>query len=143
MSVLRSFALSVYLLMIAGCIRAQDKNHSASLSYVRISTGQKLGLDDLLVNGIRYFPEYTQVDGSPEFEFENGSESVLYIKGQTFQGIRMGYDIVSDQALLIQEFGNGLENRILLHPAFVDSFFIGSHLFINPSNFYEKSTPPG
>lgn len=143
MLVLSTFAL-VWLCLFLGTDRilAQEVN-SASLTYVRKSTEQKLGIDDLLVNGIRYYPENTQVEGSPDFEIVNTVKSVLFIKGQEFSGIRMSYDIVSDQALLIQEFGNGLENRIVLHPALVDSFTLGSHLFINPSNWFEKSSLKG
>jgi len=144
MSVLKSFAAASALLgMIFGCIQGQNYVNPASVASTKNITEQKLGLDDLLVNGISYIPEHTNVNGSPEFEYINGHNSFLFIKGQKFEKIRMAYDIVSDHALLIRDFGNGLENRIILYPSNVDSFTIGNHFFVNPANSYENFTGKG
>jgi hypothetical protein len=134
----RFAAVSGFLITIFGCIHGQVNIGAAPVDNIKAITEKKLGLDDLLVNGIQYIPEYSKVAGSPEFEYIESSRAILYIKGQEFDGIRMAYDIVSDHALLIRDFGNGLENRITLYPAHVDSFVIGNHLFINPSNIFSN-----
>ena len=46
-------------------------------------------------------------------------------------------------AVLVRDFGNGLENRITMYPALVDSFIIGNHLFINPSNIFSNFAGTG
>ncbi len=97
-----------------------------------------MGESDLMINGIQYQPDYIRVAGSPEFESTGGYSSMLFIKGQKFENIRVAYDIVSDKPLLVQEYGNGLENRIELFRSRVDSFTIGNHLFINPAAFIDN-----
>lgn len=144
MSFFKTFAIiSGLIFVIFGGIRGQDHGTRALFPNLQTLTEEKLGTDDLLVHGIQYIPEYAYVTGTPEFEYLNGPPSVLYVKGQKFEGIRMAYDIVSDHALLIRDFGNGLENRITLFPAFVDSFTIGNHLFINPVNSFESFSDKG
>lgn len=114
-----------------GCLKGQDQSIQSSEHSIKILAQQITGPDDLLVNGIQYIPEHKYASGSPEFEYPNAQKSVLYIKGQKFENIPLALDIVSDHVLLIRDFGNGLETKIILHPAYVDSFTIGGNLFIN------------
>jgi hypothetical protein len=125
----------VLFLGVISCdhIKCQDDTSRTSMQ-IRLNTEQVLGLDDLLVNGKMYIPEHAYVTGSPEFEYRKGTKSTLYIKGQSFKNLNLSYDIVSDQLILNLSEGNGFGNRILLHPAHIDSFYLGSHLFINPVN---------
>ena len=106
-------------------------------------TNRLLGLDDLLVNGKRYIPANNKVTGSPEFEYNSTGVTKIYVKGQCFENAAIALDIVSDLLILTQPRGNGLDDRIILHPAFIDSFTLGDHLFINPMNFREHFTEQG
>ena len=129
--------------LVFGSINAQNEIIPLSASQLKGRTEKLLGMDDLLVNGKRYLPEHTKVVGSPEFEFQDAGNSAVYIKGQRFDNILLAYDIVSDLLILVQTLGNGLENRIQLHPVMIDSFRLGNHLFINPSNFLTGFVPSG
>ncbi|HLO59142.1 MAG TPA: hypothetical protein VK179_10395 [Bacteroidales bacterium] len=115
---------------------------NASSSILKTHTNRVLGPDDLLVNGTSYLPENLYATGSPDFEYTANEGSGLFIKGQYFDEIRLALDIVSDQLILIQEYGNGLENRIAVHAAYADSFLLGNYFFINLSNpsrgYFEK-----
>lgn len=128
----RSFlALSLLFLLFS---LAAAQNSTARSENIAEVTDRLLGPDDLLLNGTRYLPENLHATGSPDFEAGLSDLSSLFIKGQGFYNIHLAYDIVSDKVILVQLLGNGLENRILLNPSFVDSFRIGNNLFINPGN---------
>jgi hypothetical protein len=130
-----SIVICLTILAHRNCI-AQDSSavNYENMHHLKTKTDQLLGPDDLLVNGKTYLPANLHVTGSPEFNYDFKQGSALYIKGQTFNHIKLAYDIVSDELLLVQQFGNGLENRIALNPAYADSFLLGNRLFINLTN---------
>lgn len=118
-------------------------NQSFSSASLIVETNRLLGLDDLLVNGKRYFPANSNVTGNPELEYTSTGATRLYIKGQCFDRVTLSLDIVSDLLIFSQSRGNGLQDRIELYPAFVDSFILGTLLFINPDNFRKQFPEPG
>jgi hypothetical protein len=125
------------------CIAQNTQVLSYTGAYdLKAHTDQVLGPDDLLVNGKSYLPANLRASGSPDFEYSLNEGSGLFIKGQYFDNIRLALDIVSDQLILVQEYGSGLENRIALHTAYADSFLLGNRLFIylsSPSKgYFEK-----
>jgi hypothetical protein len=106
-------------------------------------TEQLLGLDDLLVNGKNYRPERIGVNGNPNFEWDERNGARLFIKGQCFVHVNLSYDIVSDQLVLNQPLNQDIVRQVLLKPEFIDSFYLGDQLFINPGKIMANAVAPG
>lgn len=104
---------------------------------------KKYGLDDLLVNGKRYQPVRINVNGTPDFEWDNSLGAKLFIKGQSFENIDLKYDIETDQLILINILEQGFERQIIMSTSLVDSFCLGNQLFINFAQLYPTSGEQG
>ena len=122
-------------------IYGQQESNSSDFSKDAINqyAEKRYGLDDLLVNGIRYQPERINVNGSPDFEYDESAGISLFIKGQPFFNVDLKYDITVDQLILIQPLENGYERQVMLQAELVDSFYLGSQLFINLGKPKENS----
>jgi|WetSurSiteA1Bulk_404760.scaffolds.fasta_scaffold00370_4 hypothetical protein len=92
---------------------------------------EEYGMDDLLVNGIRYQPEKIGSEGSPYFDWNVSAASGLFIKGQLFPDVDLLYDITTDQLILDKNLEHGYKLQVVLDPIAIDSFYLGNHFFIN------------
>ncbi len=128
-------AIAIFLLFSSTCI-LEGQSISMPEEYTTVQlleeTERQLGLDDLLVNGKNYRPEKIGANGNPNFEWNESNGARLFIKGQCFDRVDLTYDIASDQLVLNQPLNQDIVRQVLLHPEFIDSFYMGNLLFINP-----------
>ena len=87
------------------------------------------GLDQNLVNGIRYKPEYPGSDGHPFLEDWQITAGSVRINNLLYNGVRLGYNIHNQT--LILEYLNfaGAPEQIVLHNKFIDEFTLGEKQF--------------
>ena len=101
-------------------------------------TDEFYGADDLLFNGIKYQPIDARVNGNLFFEYKESGNSKLFIKGQVFKNINIKFDIHSEKLVLVKLTNDGIKKKIALNSSYVDSFYLGNHVFINLK--YKKDT---
>jgi len=99
------------------------------------------GKDIRLANGRVYFPPNSAADGHPFFKDQYGMNGSVTIRGESFTGIKVNYDIFQDHLVLINETEGGL--LILLSKDHTAAFTLENHKFIlmDPStgiNIHEK-----
>jgi hypothetical protein len=105
--------LSVYLLTVTGAIAQQADN----------ITDPVYGTDPLLING-KYYTFFlpSNTDGNQYFAsplFETGSATV---RGVTYAGILINYDVYNQQLILNYENNIGAHNLITLSDAWLENF---------------------
>jgi len=118
----------------------------ADLNLLYSQLDQSIGYNNLeLLNGTAYFEKYRTLNEKHPFlegrEFHDGA--VMY-DGQYYTGLKLRYDMFSDQLITsIDRSGNG--NRIIqLVPELIESFEINDKLFVKRSEgndahaFYEE-----
>ncbi len=91
----------------------------------------RLGADDLLVNGEVYLPAHAKANGHPYYPDAEWTAGAVYVKGRTYPGVSLLYDLVLDRPLLRTQLSDGQTVQLILVPALVDSFRIGAHLFVH------------
>lgn len=138
------FSLCLYF-AVSPFVYGQSKSQIVSFKKQTIAsiTEDKYGLDDLLINGVKYRAENIRANGSPFFEWEHALGAELFIKGQSYQNVDLFYDINLDQLILKKMQKNYFELEIVLNTSFIDSFYLANNLFINLKCFSEKSENTG
>lgn len=121
------FYLSIYCSMgqeaSTGVLRSQED----LLKY----TNEIYGSDDRLINGRIYVPLHSLAEGHPYFQSIDWVFSDLYIKGNSYPGVQVKYDIELDEFILFIRDKFDRKNYIVLNRHYVDSVQIGKFLFVN------------
>jgi hypothetical protein len=119
-SLLRSF-LVIILLSISGKLISQD---------AVIEMDRVFGLDPLLYNGKKYTYFLPPGTGGTQFLFSSDYfVGDVTIKGKTFEGITLNYDIYNQQLLLQFADETGSFNIIEISKAWLESFRLGTKEF--------------
>ena len=92
---------------------------------------QRLGADDLLVNGEVYLPAHPKAKGHPYYPGAEWATGAVYVKGRVYPEVSLLYDLVLDRPLLRTRLRDGQTVQLILLPSLVDSFRIGPHLFVH------------
>jgi len=98
------------------------------------------GLDVLLTNGKRYFPDANPVIGHPFFRSKDPFLADLTISGKTFKDQRIKYNINKQEFLLFYSNYNGQQGQIILNTSAIDTVNTGMYKFI-PSVLPEIKQP--
>jgi len=119
------------------------------LFVVRISWGQNgpidslradfdklYGLDVLLINGKKYFPDSNPISGHPFWRSKDPFLADLTISGKTFKGQSIKYNLNKQEFLLFYTNYNGQQVQIILNTSAIDSVNTGMYKFV-PSVFPE------
>jgi hypothetical protein len=88
------------------------------------------GLDVLLNNGRKYFPECNPVTGYPFWKSEDSYFADVTIKGKTFSNEKIKYNSYKQEFVLFFTNLNGQHGQIILNSEAIDSIRIGNVLLI-------------
>jgi hypothetical protein len=96
-----------------------------------------------LYHGRKYAVEKKIAEGFPYFDADVMKSGTLSYQGIVYSPVNLHYDLVDDQVVSTSYFHDDL---VMLYPDLVDSFSIGSHIFINlmklnglpEKGFYER-----
>jgi hypothetical protein len=87
------------------------------------------GLDQNLVNGIRYKPEYPGSEGHPFLDDKQIHTGNIRINNLLYQKVRLGYNIFNQSVILeYLNFAGALE-QIILHNESIEEFELGLKKF--------------
>ena len=115
----------LFLLMdIAGQDFYPDKVAADYLAFDRL-----YGLDQNLVNGIRYKPEYPGSEGHPFLEDLQISTGSVRVNNHRYDEVRLGYNIYNQSIVLEYLNFAGAPEQIVLHDEFIDEFALGEKQF--------------
>ena len=116
---------------------AQDKSGTDNQDDISIleSTEQIYGSDDLLVNGRIYYQQYPLAEGHPYFDTEEWINGSIFIKGRSFLGYEIKYDLEMDEIVLNTRDKRGAFVDIMLNHQVIDSLYFGNRFFINTAQF--------
>ncbi len=92
------------------------------------------GLDVLLNNGRKYYPDSNPVTGHPFWKSEDSFRGKLTIKGKTFFDQQLKFNLHKQEFLLIYLNLNGQEGQIILNSEVIDSVRTGTVLFVPNKN---------
>lgn len=118
-------------------VNAQEQSNSGQ--NISALANSIYGTDDRLYNGIFYQPKHFFADGNPYFPADEWVESTLFIKGITYEGIPLKYNIEDDRFIIKNITDNKISVDILMHNSFVDSLQLGSHFFHNTDNLLSNN----
>jgi len=91
------------------------------------------GADDLLVNGRIYYQQFPMAEGHPYFINDEWLTGIIFIKGKTFSGYEIKYDLDMDRIVLNTRDRKGAFVDLILNHPMIDSLYIDEHFFINTS----------
>lgn len=94
---------------------------------------QLYGLDVILNNGKKYFPDRTPAKGHPFWGSQESFSADLTISGKIFKDQQLKYNIHKQDFLLLYSDLNGQNCQIILNTPFIDSVRTGSILFVRNS----------
>ena len=80
------------------------------------------GLDQNLINGIRYKPDFPGSEGHPFLDDLRISTGVLTINHHRYEDVRLGYNIYSQSVILEYLNFAGAPEQIVLHNDFLSEF---------------------
>jgi hypothetical protein len=93
-------------------------------------------INDEYINGFIYPVPKIGILGDPYFNSMDWSTGTLFINGKTYPNIFMKYDIIIDELVIKVKTELSVERLIAINKSQVDSFLIGSALFVNSRNLF-------
>jgi len=112
----------------------QGWGQNKSIDSLRISYDQLYGLDVILTNGKKYFPDSRPVTGHPFWKSQDAFSGSLTISGSTFMNQQLKYDLNKQQFVLFYSNYNGQPCQIILNNTAIDSVRTENCLFIPNTN---------
>ena len=92
---------------------------------------QLFGLDQNLINGIRYRIEFPDTKGHPFLDEEEFSEGSIQIGEVWYKDIKLAYNIYNQEVVLNYHNSFGGSEYIVLHNEFVQGFRLFDFVVIN------------
>ena len=117
--------LHIYLLPVFGQQKIPPAEHAGYAHLVK----KGYGLDQDLINGIQYYNKHTLSKGHPYFQMDQFNRGSISIKGETFDDVRLKYDIHSQNVELEYETLSGGSNQVITIFDQVDAFILGELRF--------------
>lgn len=90
---------------------------------------QLFGLDQNLINGIRYRIEFPDTKGHPFLDEENFMPGSVQIGDTWYKNVQLAYNIYNQEVVLKYKNTFGGFEYIVLHNEFVAGFSLGSRIF--------------
>ncbi len=121
---------SFLLVTLTGQIRSQaiatsEPKLDSLLQYVH----QKYGLNQELYSGTQYYQRYTMYYGHPYFPENSFCEGSISLHGETYDGVRLKYDIYSQQVVLEYTDLENRYNQLIIDSTRIESFSLEGYLF--------------
>lgn len=136
------YLIVVVLFTCTTIIVAQDNSGYNSQTFID-SINSIYGTDDVLVNGPLYLPEHTRALGHPCFIDNNFHNGTLFVHDRTYPDVNLKYDIELNRLILQTSLSKGAIVKILLNTAYIDSFYIADHRFVNAAQLKINDTLTG
>lgn len=130
LSNLKILLSSLLLVILSGQVRSQaiattEPKLDSLLQYVH----QKYGLDQDLYSGTQYFQRYTMYKGHPYFPENSFYDGSISLHGETYDGVRLKYDIYSQQVVLEYTDFENRYNQLIIDSTRIDSFCLNGYSF--------------
>lgn len=106
------------------------KGQVVSIDSLRNSFDQSYGLDVLLINGKKYFPNNNPTTGHPFWRNPDSFTGDISIAGKTFKDQLLKFELNKQEFILLYNNFNGQQGQIILNHASIDSIKTGTFLFI-------------
>jgi hypothetical protein len=100
-------------------------------------TDSDYGSDDMLINGRIYVPLHSLAEGHPYFQTIDWILGHVFVRGKTFEDVKLKFDIELDEFILYIEDKYGRKNYLVLNHHYVDSVAMGKYLFVNTATLPE------
>ncbi|MCK4745845.1 MAG: hypothetical protein KAT15_02370 [Bacteroidales bacterium] len=121
------FKIAFCIAMISGGIIPASAQDQSILEYLA-ECERKYGDDLDLVNGEKYFYPYSNTEGDPFLDKSSQAAEIL-IKGKSFEGQQIRYDIYNQQLVLEYEDIYGGLSSLVLRSEWVEQFHDGYRQF--------------
>ena len=131
-------ALNFIIILLPINLTAQQTitNSSNEISELYNWAENSYPINDEYINGFIYPVPKIRILGDPYFNSMDWSTGILFINGKTYSNIFMKYDIIIDELILKVKTELNVERLIAINKSQVDSFKIGSSLFVNSGNLF-------
>lgn len=103
---------------------------NGSIDSLRADFDKLYGLDVLLTNGKKYFPDNNPVIGNPFWRSNDPFLADLTISGKTFKNQSIKYNLNKQEFLLFYTNYNGQQGQIILNTSVIDSVNTAMYKFI-------------
>lgn len=130
------------ILVICLIIFLMGKGYGQSMSIdsLRADYDKLYGLDVLLNNGKKYFPDKNPIDGHAFWKSKDPFLADVTISGRTFKNQSIKYNLDKQEFLLIYTNFNGQQGQIILNTSVIDSVNGSSFSFV-PNKYPEIKQP--
>jgi hypothetical protein len=121
----------IYLLSHTAVLSQHTNNDSTNCDLFVKEVEKIYGADDLLINGVIFFPRSPLIEGHPYFQSDEWLPGEIFIRGRSFKNMEIKYNLEIDHLILNAFFQGGANVKIVLNTTVIDSFYIGDHFFMN------------
>ncbi len=129
LSMIPRWAVSILLFLLV-LIDLQGQDTYTEKVVVDFRSFDRLyGLDQNLINGIRYKPEYPGSEGHPFLDDRQIFTGSIRINDLPYQQVRLGYNVYNQSVILEYLNFAGAPEQIVLHNESVDEFDLGQKKF--------------
>lgn len=123
----RAFSLFLFLFFLID-LQGQD-SYTEKVAADYHSFNRLYGLDQNLVNGVRYKPEYPGSEGHPFLDDRQIYTGSIRINNLQYQRVRLGYNIYNQSVILEYLNFAGAPEQIVLHNESIDGFELDQKKF--------------
>jgi hypothetical protein len=103
-------------------VQSQQPSVEQSVDYLYHTFDRLYGMDQNLVNGIRYKVEHPGSEGHPFLEDETISPGSIRMNNKQYDHARLGYNIYNQSVILEYTNFAGAPEQIVLHNEFIEAF---------------------
>jgi len=118
------------------CFAGKDFGQTLPVDSLRANFDKLYGLDVLLNNGKKYFPDKNSIIGHPFWRSPDTFIADVTISGRTFKNHSLKYNLDKQDFLLIFTNYNGQQGQIILNTSVIDS--VKNHDFCIIPNTYPE-----
>ncbi|MFC2152984.1 hypothetical protein ACFLSE_10705 [Bacteroidota bacterium] len=130
---LKKHALVALICLISSTILTAQEKYNSSPSEIKellALTKAYYSFNDEIINGCVYPLPNSRIEGHPYLN-DQWTLATIYINNKKFENQIIKFDLTINDIILKAELENGIEKLVNLNKFQVDSFIIGTSLFIN------------
>lgn len=121
----------IAILYIFGISPVNAQQTSEQLNLLAEYSSELYGTNDIVVNGRKYLPEHYNANGNPYFISDEWKEGILIIDGKKYDKQELLYNVNINKVILRTTIDDSTLVYLMLNNDFIDSFYLGSHYFLN------------
>ncbi len=127
--------ITLYICIVL-CIAGKGFGQTLLVDSLRAGFDKLYGLDVLLTNGKKYFPDSNPAVGHPFWRSADSFVADLTISGRTFKDQILKYNLCKQEFILLYTNYNGQQGQIILNISAIDSVNSGMYKFV-PNEYPE------